>query len=198
MPLFHDSLYGRAMHRRTRLSGFVFALLVFASSGIGVIAGDVATSSAASVPICHASNKVTAKVTGENGASSTFYFLITFTNNGATRCSLPGIQTAAAVTGEGEAEWNFVGPPATYRATEGVRRGAVVIRSRGGKAYVEYYVANSAVWTKSQCAPQPAAAVLLGIPGLGHIYIPFKRLGANEVCTKLASTAIGPLSSRTY
>ena len=174
------------------------ALLLFASSGIVLTTKDAGISGAATVPSCHVSNRISAKVTGENGASSFFYFLITFTNDGATSCSMPGVQSAAAVTGERETEWGFVGPPAKYRATEGIARTPVMVRSHGGMAYVEYYVANSAVWSKRQCEPQHALAVLIAVPGLGNLYVPFKRLGANEICTKLRSTAIGPLSSRTY
>jgi hypothetical protein len=186
------------MYHCQRIRWLIVVLFVLASTGIASTTSSSGIAGATTVPICHASNRISAKVTGENGASSWFYFLITFTNNGATGCSLPGIQTASAVTGEGDEEWSFIGPEAKYQATKGVRRGAVMVRSDGGKAYVVYYVANSADWSKGQCEPEHAAAVLLGIPGLNHIYVQFSRLGANEICTKFASTAIGPISSRTY
>jgi hypothetical protein len=168
------------------------------SSAINAATSGPATASDAAVPICHASNRISAKVTGENGASSTFYFLITFTNDGATTCSLSGHLSAQPISGAGGSVWIDVGPRAGYQSTEGVSRKSVTIRSRGGKAYVEFYVYNEAVWTKNQCAPKHVSAVLLSIPGLNQIYVPFSRLGANEVCTKRVSTTIGPLSSRTY
>jgi hypothetical protein len=42
-----------------------------------------------------------------------------------------------------------VGPRAKYRSAEGIPRGAVTVRSRGGKAFVEFYVATDTDWSKS-------------------------------------------------
>jgi hypothetical protein len=195
-----NALYIRLMFRpfKSRTWRVVMLMTLFVSSGIVAATRGSETASAATVPICHATNGISAKVTGENGAATWFYFLITLTNKGATRCELPRIQSAQAISGEGSAVWRLVGPRAQYRATEGISRGAVVVRSRGGKAYVEYYVAEDTDWSKSQCAPKIASAVLLSIPGLNTLYIPFSRRGANDVCTELANTEIGPLSSRTY
>jgi uncharacterized protein DUF4232 len=182
----------RSLFLRLVLLGTLTSSAAIASTG------DAATASDAAVPICHANNRISAKVTGENGASSTFYFLITFTNRGATTCSLPGNLSAQPISGAGGAVWIDVGPRSDYQPTHCMRRRAVTMRPHGGKAYVEFYVMNEAIWTKSQCGPKHVSAVLLGSPGLNQIYVPFSRLGANEVCTKRASTTIGPISSRTY
>jgi len=193
------ALYVRVV-RGSQRSRFLRLMLILMLNSSAVIAatGGAVTADASAVPICHANNGISAKVTGENGASSTFYFLITLTNDGATTCSLSGTLDAQPASCVASAACIDIGPRAGNQPTAGIPRRAVTIRSRGGKVYVEFYVINEAVWTKSQCGPKHVSALLLRIPGLNGIYVPFSRLGANEVCTRRVSTKIGPLSTRSY
>jgi hypothetical protein len=132
---------------------------------------------------------------GFNGAATRFFFLIVFTNNGATSCSLSGVPRAQAVEGPSKTPVGFV---AKYAPSGSVRSGTVVLRAHGGKAYVEYYVMSVSDWTVAQCRPAIANGMLLNLRGTGRFYLPITRRGATEVCTKLASTEIGAFSPTTY
>lgn len=152
-------------------------------------------SGGSAVPRCTASSSISARFIGPNGAAGLFYFLIAFTNSGSTSCFLVGVPRAQAVEGTNGLP---VGPAAQYLATPGVSSRKVVLAARGGKAYVEYYVRNEAIWTRSQCGPREARGVVLRPLGTKSFYIPINRMGATQVCTKLRSTAVGVLSAKSY
>lgn len=152
------------------------------------------TANAITVPHCTASSQLSARFIAPNGAAM-FYFLIAFTNSGTTSCSLSGVPHALAVRGPSASP---VGLPAKYLATAGVRRGTVELRAHDGKAYVEYYVISETDWTSTKCGPGAARGVVLTPSGTKSFYIPISRRGATVVCTKVASTAVGPISSKTY
>ncbi|MGC2484996.1 MAG: DUF4232 domain-containing protein [Acidimicrobiales bacterium] len=151
--------------------------------------------SAASTPHCGAHNDIAARFVGPNGAGGEFYFLIAFTNNGAITCSMSGVPHSQPVDGTSKRP---VGPSSTYQPIEGVSRGSVVLRARGGVAYVEYFIVNEANFDHGRCEPANANGVELQPFGTENFYIPSSRRGATEVCTKVASTMVGALSSRRY
>jgi Protein of unknown function (DUF4232) len=149
----------------------------------------------AGVPRCTAMNTLSARFIAPNGASGVFYFLIAFTNSGPTSCFLAGVPHAQAVEGKNETP---VGPAAEYLATSGVSSERVDLSAHGGKGYVEYYIRNEAIWTRSQCEPRVARGVVLRPVGTRGFYVPINRLGATEVCTKLPSTNVGVISAKSY
>lgn len=190
--------YGQEMKTRTAssLPRLVFTALLLSAASLNASVTPTGVAGAATIPHCTASSHVSSKLKGMNGAATWFYFLIAFTNGGSASCSLSGVPRAQAVEG---ASMTPVGPGAKYASLSGApRRGTVVLRAHGGKAYVEYYVINETDWTSSQCKPATAHGVLLRPAGAGSFYIPISRLGATDVCTKLASTAIGAIASKTY
>lgn len=183
----------RATSSLRRLASTALLLTVATLDASGSTNG---VADAATVPRCTASSHVSAKLKGVNGAATWFYFLIEFTNGGTASCSLSGVPNAQAVDGTNRTP---VGPAAKYASLSGApRRGTVVLRALGGKAYVEYYVINETDWTSGRCRPATARGVLLRPVGAGSFYVPISRLGATDVCTKLASTAIGAIGSKTY
>jgi hypothetical protein len=178
------------------LARLAFTALLLCAASLSAIDPTTGSAGAATVPHCTASSRISAKLTGLNGAATWFYFLIAFTNFGSASCSLSGVPRAQAVEGTSRTP---VGPAAKHASPSGTSyRGTVVLRAHGGKAYVEYYVINETDWTRSQCTPATARGVVLRPFGAGSFYIPNSRLGATDVCTKLASTAIGAIASRTY
>jgi hypothetical protein len=190
--------------RRLQRGALAMAFIVIVASVVSIVAYNSkakpsATTlsrgvSAADLPRCSASNDLSAKLIGRNGASGMSYFLVAFTNNGSRSCSLSGVPFTQAVKSIGGAP---VGPHAKYLSM-GTPRGTVDLHSRGGRAYVEYYVIISVEWTTNQCGPQLARDVELDLDGIKRFYLPIDRLGFAMVCTKLPSTAVGPLSSKTY
>jgi Protein of unknown function (DUF4232) len=191
--------------RRFRRGALAMAFIVLVASVVSIVAYNSKAKpstttlsrgvSAADLPRCSASSDLSAKLIGRNGASGMSFFLVAFTNNGARSCSLSGVPFAQAVESIGGAP---VGPPAKYLSLWGTPRGTVDLHSRGGRAYVEYYVTISVEWTTNQCGPQLARRVELNPDGIKRFYLPIDRLGFAMVCTKLPSTAIGPVSSKTY
>jgi len=171
------------------------ALMFLVATGFILTTEGAGSANATTVPHCTVSSLLSAKFIGPNGAATWFYFLIAFTNSSATACSFSGVPHAQAVKGPSDI---LVGSPARYGPIEGVPRGTVVLRAHGGKAYVEYYVINETDWTRSQCRPATANGVVLRPLGTRSFYIPISRAGATLVCTKQPSTAVGPLSSKTY
>lgn len=183
-------------HRASSLPRLVFTALLLSAASFSATVSPTGVAGAATVPHCTASSHISAKLKGMNGAATWFYFLIAFTNGGATSCSMSGAPRAQAVEGTNRTP---VGLAAKYASLSGApRRGTAVLRAHGGKAYVEYYVINETDWTSSQCKPATSHGVFLRPVGVGSFYIPISRLGATDVCTKLASTAIGPIASKTY
>jgi hypothetical protein len=147
------------------------------------------------MPRCTALNSLSARFVAPNGASGLSFFLIVFTNSGPTSCFLAGVPHAQAVEGKNETP---VGPAAEYLANPGVRSERVDLSAHGGKGYVEYYVRNEAIWTRSQCDPRVARGVVLRPVGTRGFYVPINRRGATEVCTKLPSTDVGVISPKSY
>lgn len=176
---------------RCLASGLFF--LVY--TGIMAMTNGVTSASAAPVPKCTAHSDISARFVSPNGAGGMFYFLIAFPNSGATSCSVSGVPRAQPVQGLSKTP---VGPAAIYQPIAGVSRGTVVLHAHGGRIYVEYYIMNEANISKSRCKPATANGVELQPFGTRNFYIPINRPGATEVCTKLASTSVGALSSRTY
>ena len=172
-----------------------FTLVLVVASLFTATFNDAASVSAATVAPCTTHDHLSAKYVSPNGASGWFYFLIAFTNSGATSCTLSGVPRAQPVRGSGETP---VGPAAAYQPTDGVTRKTVVLHAHGGKVYVEYYVNNEGNFSISRCGPAAADGVELRPSGLGDFYVPISRLGATEVCRRLASTRVGALSSTTY
>jgi Protein of unknown function (DUF4232) len=178
---------------RARILKYALAVLIF--GGASVTLSSARSASGASVPRCTASNALSARFVSPNGAAGLFYFLISFTNSGPRSCFLAGVPHAQAVEGTNETS---VGPPALYLATPGMRSERVDLTAHGGKAYVEYYIRNEAIWTRNQCGPQIARGVILRPAGTKSFYIPINRLGATEVCTKVRSTNVGLISAKSY
>jgi hypothetical protein len=182
--------------RSSSLPLSVFLALLVSAAGLGLSGAPTGVAGASTVPHCTASSHVSAKLDGMNGAATWFYFLIAFTNGGKSSCSLSGVSRAQAVEGTIRTP---VGPAAKFASLSGSpRRGTLVLRAHGGKAYVEYYVITETDWTSSQCLPALAHGVLLSPIGAGRFYVPISRLGATDMCKKLASTAIGPVASKPY
>ena len=105
----------RAAARIILLRFLAFTLL--ASGAVFLGASVEAGTNAAAVPRCTSFNQLSAKFVSPNGAGGWFYFLISFTNEGATACSLSGVPIAQPVNGSARAP---VGPVATYYPTDGV------------------------------------------------------------------------------
>ena len=172
-----------------------FTLVLVVASLFTATSNGAASAGAATIARCTTHDHLSAKYVSPNGASGWFYFLIAFTNSGATSCTLSGVPRAQPVQGSGETP---VGPAAAYQPTDGVTRKTVVLHAHGGKVYVEYYVNNEGNFSISRCGPAAADGVELRPSGLGDFYVPISRLGATEVCRRLASTRVGALSSTTY
>lgn len=169
------------------------AVLIFGGASVTVIGAR--TADGAGVPRCTVLNSLSARFVAPNGAAGLFYFLIAFTNSGPTSCFFAGVPHAQAVEGKNETP---VGPAARYLTTPGVRSEKVDLSAHGGKAYVEYYIRNEAIWTRSQCEPRVARGVVLRPVGTKGFYVPINRRGATEVCTKLPSTNVGVISAKSY
>jgi hypothetical protein len=180
---------------RSSLRVFAFSVLLLSAVSLNANTDTFGVAGAATVPRCTDAGRLSATLKGINGAATWFYFLISFTNDGTTSCSLSGVPRAQAVEGSGRTP---VGPAARYSPDSNLPRGTVVLRAHGSKAYVEYYVVNETDFPSGQCKPVTANGVLLRPIGIGSFFIPITRLGATEVCTKLASTLIGAIASRSY
>jgi hypothetical protein len=172
-----------------------FALVLVVASLFTATFNEVASANAATIAQCTTHDHLSAKYLSPNGASGWFYFLIAFTNSGATSCTLSGVPHAQPVQGPGKTP---VGPAAAYQPTDGVSPKTVVLHAHGGHAFVEYYVSNEGNFSKRRCEPRAANGVNLRPSGLGNFYIPISRRGATEVCTRLANTGVGALSSTSY
>jgi hypothetical protein len=173
----------------------VSALIIIFSNCVITATDGMAMTHAASIPLCGARNHIAAKFVGPNGASGEFYFLIAFTNSSSSTCSISGVPRSQPVDGPSKTP---VGPPSKYQPVEGVSRGSVVLHAHGGVAYVEYYIVNEANFAYDRCMPANANGVDLRPFGSENYYISISRRGATEVCTKMASTMVGALSSRRY
>ncbi|MHB8380087.1 MAG: DUF4232 domain-containing protein [Acidimicrobiales bacterium] len=189
--------YGGSIRARAHspLHRLVTSLAFLVATGVVSTAGGTGTAGAVAVAHCTPKSHLSAKFIAPNGAATMFYFLIAFTNRGTSSCSLSGVPIAQAVDGPSESP---VGPTAHYLATGGVPRGTIELRAHGGTAYVEYYVVSASDWTRPKCRPARAKGVVLEPTGVKRFYIPIDRRGATVVCTRIASTAIGPISSTTY
>lgn len=166
-----------------------FAVLLIVSGVIAVTAGNFSKANATSIPTCSAANHPAITQVLQNGASSQFYFFVTFTNTGPSACALVGAPQAQPVNGAGHSP---VGSNSRYEAVLGFSKGTVVLHARFGQAVVLYRVNIVGDWAKSVCKPAPANGVVFRLTGVGSFYIPISRPGAMEVCSGLASTWVGP------
>jgi hypothetical protein len=172
----------------------MIALIIFTTVLALLPVRERGAASASPVPHCSKSSDVAAKLKVKSGASSTFYFLIEFTNDGSTTCSLSRDVRAQAVEGRRHED---VGPTAEQNDSGTVPR-ITNLHASGGKAYVEYYIVNAVLISKTKCQASMSDGVVLATSSAGRFYVAISRRGATTVCTKIPSTMIGFLSPRPY